>query len=220
MSAFRKNKEKQPAEEGNIETAENKKVEFETPADTKPVKKSTGFFVRLLRAVGIGVLLLALGAAALFFTVSQPKTNELNEQIKTLQGNVSAAEAKVTEANAEVERLKGIESELAKAKNDIADLQSQLDKVRAKKSVYEIQSNVNTARIALLQGDSARAEQSITYLIQNLSSLAVPAFPDITKNLETRLTGIQTTITSDKTKAQSDLEALFNDLVLLADNIK
>lgn len=220
MPAFRKDKNKHTAEEGNIEPAENKKVEFETPTDAKPAKKGPGFFVRLLRAIGIGVLLLALGAAALFFTVSQPKTKELNEQIKTLQGNVSAAEAKVTEANAEVERLKGVESELAKAKSDIAALQSQLDKVSAKKSVYEIQSNVNTARIALLQGDSTRAEQSITYLIQNLNSLAVPAFPDITKNLETRLTGIQTTITSDKTKAQSDLEALFNDLVLLADNIK
>ena len=220
MPAFRKNKDKPSAEEGTIEPAENKKVEFETPSDTKPAKKRPGFFVRLLRAVGIGVLLLALGAAALFFTISQPKTNELNEQIKTLQGNVSAAEAKVTEANTEVERLKSVESELAKAKSDIADLQSQLDKASAKKSVYEIQSNVNTARIALLQGDSVRAEQSITYLIQNLNSLAVPAFPDITKNLETRLTGIQTTITSDKTKAQSDLEALFNDLVLLADNIK
>ncbi len=195
-------------------------MEFETPTDVKPVKKGPGFFVRLLRAIGIGVLLLALGAAALFFTVSQPKTNELNEQIKTLQGNVSAAEAKVTEANTEVERLKSVESELAKTKSDIASLQSQLDKTSAKRSVYEIQSNVNAARIALLQGDSTRAEQSITYLIQNLSSLVVPAFPDITKNLESRLVGIQTIITADKTKAQSDLEALFNDLVLLADNIK
>lgn len=220
MPAFRKNKEKQPAEEGPIEPAENKKVEFETPTDAKPAKKGPGFFVRLLRAIGIGVLLLALGAAALFFTVSQPKTNELNEQIKTLQGNVSAAEAKVTEANTEVERLKSVESELTKAKSDIANLQSQLDKTSAKRSVYEIQSNVNAARIALLQGDSTRAEQSITYLIQNLSSLVVPAFPDITKNLESRLVGIQTIITADKIKAQSDLEALFNDLVLLADNIK
>jgi septal ring factor EnvC (AmiA/AmiB activator) len=220
MPAFRKNKEKQSAEEGNIEPAENKKVEFETPTDTKPAKKSPGFFVRLLRAIGIGVLLLALGAAALFFTVTQPRANELNDQIKTLQGNVSAAEAKVTEANTEVERLKTVESELAKAKSDIANLQSQLEKTSAKKSVYEIQSNVNAARIALLEGNSTRAEQSIMYLIQNLNSLAVPAFPDITKNLETRLTGIQTNITTDKTKALTDLEALFNDLVLLADNIK
>lgn len=220
MPATRKNKEEQSADEGNIESEKNKKVEFETPTDTKPAKKRTGFFVRLGRALGIGVLLIALGAAALFFAFSQPKTNELNEQIKTLQENISAAEAKVTEANTEVERLKSVESELTKAKNDIADLQSQLDKVSAKKSVYEIQSNVNAARIALLQGDSTRAEQSITYLIKNLNLLAVPAFPDITKNLETRLTGIQTTITSDKAKAQLDLEALFNDLVLLADNIK
>lgn len=220
MPAFRKNKDKPSAEESNIEPAENKKVEFETPSDIKPAKKGPGFFVRLLRAIGIGVLLLALGAAALFFTVSQPRTNELNEQIKTLQGNVSAAEAKVTEANAEVERLKVVESELTKAKSDIADLQSQLDKTSAKRSVYEIQSNVNTARIALLNDDTARAEQTVQYLNQNMSTLEVPAFPDIRKSLETRLPVIQSAIATDKNKALTELEALFNDMLLLADNIK
>ena len=126
----------------------------------------------------------------------------------------------MNKAKTEIEGLKAVEAQLAQSKSDLITLQGKLDKVSAQKSVYEIQSNVNTARVALLKEDSARAAQSLEYIIQNLSALEVPAFPDITKNLETRLTGIRTTITTDKTKALIDLEALFNDLVLLADNIK
>jgi phage-related protein len=217
MPILRKNKKKEFAEEAK--TGEENMTVAESPKEKEP-KKSPGKFNRFLRAVGIGALLIALGAAGLFLAVYQPRTNELNNQIKTMQGNVSAADAKVTTANAEVERLKAVETDLTKAKADLTSLQAQLDKVSAKKSVYEIQSNVNTARIALLKDDTARAGQSLQYLIQNLSTLEVPAFPDITKNLETRLTGIQTAMPTDKTKALSDLEALFNDLVLLADNIK
>lgn len=220
MPIIGKNKKKGISEEEKSTLNEENKSVSEVTMNTQAPKKTPGKFTRFLQAVGIGILLLALGAAALFFAIYQPRVNELNAQIKTLQANVAAADAKVASANAEIDRLKTVETDLAKAKDDITNLQAQLDKVSAKKSVYEIQSNVNTARIALLNNDSARAEQSITYLIQNLNSLAVPAFPDITKNLETRLTGIQTTITTDKTKALADLEALFNDLVLLADNIK
>jgi hypothetical protein len=220
MPIIGKNKKKGILDEEKSTMTEESKSVDEATVNEKTPKKAPGKFNRFLQAVGIGILLLALGAAALFFAVYQPRANELNAQIKTLQANVTTADAKVTSANSEIDRLKTVEADLAKAKSDIVSLQAGLDKASAKKSVYEIQSNVNTARIALLNNDSARAEQSITYLIQNLNSLAVPAFPDITKNLETRLAGIQTTITTDKIKALADLEALFNDLVLLADNIK
>jgi hypothetical protein len=219
MPIIRKDKKKEISEEEKPEMQEEAKDISESTAE-KSTKKSPSKFNRFLRAVGFGILLIVLGAAGLFFAVYLPRSNEFNTQIKTIQANVTAAEAKVTTANTEVARLKAVEAQLTQAKSEIASLQTQLDKVSAKKSVYEIQSNVNTARIALLKDDSARAEQSIKYLIQNLSTLEVPAFPDITKNLETRLTGIQSAITIDKTKALSDLEALFNDLVLLADNIK
>ena len=186
----------------------------------KPVKKASSKFSRFLRMVGVGILLVTFGAAVLFLAVYIPQTDDLKAQVKAAQTEVATAKAEVTTAKTEVERLKTVEAQLTQAKSDLVTLQGKLDKVSAQKSVYEIQSNVNTARIALLQIDSARAAQSLEYLIQNLKALAVPAFPDITKNLETRLTNIRTTITTDQTKALSDLEALFNDLVLLADNIK
>lgn len=220
MPLIGKKKKNATAGEEKVDGVEESKSSGSNHAAEKPVKKAPGKFNNFLRAVGVGALLIILGAAAMLFAVYQPRVNDLTGQIKTLQANVTAADAKTTAANTEVDRLKSVEADLTKAKSDLAALQVELDKVSAKKSVYEIQSNVNTARIALLNNDSARAEQSIKYLIQNLGSLAVPAFPDITKNLETRLTGIQTTITTDKTKALTDLEALFNDLVLLADNIK
>ena len=179
----------------------------------KSGKKASSKFSRFLRMVGVGILLVTFGAAALFLAVYIPQTDGLKAQIKTAQSEAAIAKT-------EIERLKAVEVQLTQAKSDLVTLQGKLDKVSAQKSVYEIQSNVNTARIALLKDDSARAGQSLEYLIQNLSALEVPAFPDITKNLETRLTNIRTSIIVDRVKALNDLEALFNDLVLLADNIK
>ena len=199
------NSEAQPAEELSLK---------------KPEKREPSKFSRFLRMLGVGILLLALGVGGLYLAVYIPQTNDLKAQIKAAQSEVTTAKTEVTTAKSQVESLKAVETQLTQAKNDIVTLQNQLDKVSAQKSVYQIQSNVNTARVALLKEDSSGSAQSLEYIIQNLKALEVPAFPDITKNLETRLTNIRTTITTDKIKALSDLEALFYDLVLLADNIK
>ena len=211
-------KDEFPNEEPTAMTAETKNEKEHAPE--KSGKKAPSKFSRFLTMVGVGILLVTLGAAALFLAVYLPQTDNLKAQIKAAQSEVSAAKAEATTAKMEIEGLKMVEAQLTQAKSDLVTLQGKLDKVSAQKSVYEIQSNVNTARIALLKIDSARAAQSLEYIIQNLNTLAVPTFPDITKNLETRLTDIRTTITTNQTKALSDLEALFNDLVLLADNIK
>jgi len=219
MPELKKNKKDElPNEEPTTMTAEGKTEEEHAPE--KSVKKAPSKFSRFLSMVGVGILLVTLGAAAMFLAVYIPQTNDLKAQIKAAQFEVSAAKTEVTTAKTEVEGLKAVEAQLTQAKSDLVTMQGKLDKVSAQKSVYEIQSNVNTARVALLKVDSARAAQSLEYLIQNLGALEVPAFPDITKNLETRLNNIRTTITADPAKAQNDLEALFNDLVLLADNIK
>jgi cell division protein FtsB len=219
MSELKKHKKNEiPNDEPTSMTEETKVTEENLPE--KSEKKSSSKFSRFLRTVGIGIMLLALGAAALFVAVYIPQTNALQAQIKAAQSEVTTAKAEVTTAKSEIKGLKAVETQLTQAKSDIVTLQGKLDKVSAQRSVYQIQSNVNTARVALLQIDSARAAQSLEYIIQNLSALAVPAFPDITKNLESRLTTIRTTIATDQTKALSELEALFNDLVLLADNIK
>jgi chromosome segregation ATPase len=211
-------KDEIPKEESTTISAETQPAE-ESPLN-KTEKRAPSKFSRFLRMLGVGILLLALGASALFLAVYIPQTNDLKAQIKAAQSEVTTAKTEVTTAKSEIESLKAVEAQLTQAKKDIVTLQSQLDKVSAQKSVYQIQSNVNTARVALLKDDASGSAQSLEYIIQNLKSLEVPAFPDITKNLETRLTNIRTTITTDKTKALSDLEALFNDLVLLADNIK
>ena len=179
----------------------------------KSGKKASSKFSRFLTMVGVGILLVTFGAAALFLAVYIPQTDALKAQIKT-------AQSEATIAKSEMARLKAVEAQLTQAKSDIVILQGKLDRVSAQKSIYEIQSNVNTARIALLKNNPAQAAQSLEYIIQNLRALDVPAFPDSTKNLETWLPTIRTAITTNPTKALSDLEALFNDLVLLADNIK
>jgi TolA-binding protein len=219
MPGFKKSKKDELPNEEPTEMTANTKTE-EMPVLDNPEKKAPSKFSHFLRMVGAGILLVTLGAAVMFLIVYLPQTDGLKAQIKTAQSEVSAAKAEVTTAKTEIKGLKEVEAQLTQAKSDLVTLQGKLDVVSAQKSVYEIQSNVNTARVALLKVDSARAAQSLEYLIQNLGALEVPAFPDITKNLETRLNNIRTTITADPAKALSDLEALFNDLVLLADNIK
>jgi cell division protein FtsB len=219
MPELKKHKKNEiPNEEPTAMTEEAKPAEEHLPE--KSEKKAPSKFSRFLRMVGVGILLVTLGAAALFLAVYIPQTDDLKAQIKAAQTEVNAAKAEVTTANTEIGGLKAVEAKLTQAKSDLVTLQGKLDKVSAQKSVYQIQSNVNTARIALLKDNPAQAAQSLEYIIQNLSTLEVPAFPDSTKNLETWLPTIRTTITTDPAKALSDLEALFNDLVLLADNIK
>jgi len=219
MPELKKHKKNEiPNEEPTAMTEEAKPAEEHLPE--KSEKKAPSKFSRFLRMVGVGILLVTLGAAALFLAVYIPQTDDLKAQIKAAQTEVNAAKAEVTTANTEIGGLKAVDAKLTQAKSDLVTLQGKLDKVSAQKSVYQIQSNVNTARIALLKDNPAQAAQSLEYIIQNLSTLEVPAFPDSTKNLETWLPTIRTTITTDPAKALSDLEALFNDLVLLADNIK
>ena len=218
MPEIKKHKKDEiPNEEPTAITADTKTEDEYAPEIS--TKKASSKFSRFLSMVGLGILLVTLGAAVLFLAVYIPQTDGLKAQIKAAQTEVSAAKAEVTTAKTEIEGLKAVEAQLTQAKSDLVTLQGKLDKVSAQKSVYQIQSNVNTARIALLKDNPAQAAQSLEYIIQNLSTLKVPAFPDSTKNLETWLPTIRTTITSDPTKALSDLEALFNDLVLLADNI-
>lgn len=219
MPELKKHKKNEiPNEEPTAMTEEAKPAEEHLPE--KSEKKAPSKFSRFLRMVGVGILLVTLGAAALFLAVYIPQTDDLKAQIKAAQTEVNAAKAEVTTAKTEIGGLKAVDAKLTQAKSDLVTLQGKLDKVSAQKSVYQIQSNVNTARIALLKDNPAQAAQSLEYIIQNLSTLEVPAFPDSTKNLETWLPTIRTTITTDPAKALSDLEALFNDLVLLADNIK
>lgn len=232
MSAFKKKKtieEKIKPQGAEMETpVEGEKIsdqavkeseKLSTDKESKEPKapKKRSKFVSFLIALLAGLVLLAIGAGAVYFGLYSPKTTELTSEVTTTTTELTAA-------NAEIERLKGVESsltaDLTDANEEIASLTTDLDKAKALRSIYQIQSNVNVARYALEKGDDTQASQALEYIISNIQNLTVPAFPNITENLEARLTTIRTTIVSDKVKAQTDLEALFNDLLLLADNVK
>ena len=203
----------EPVKETEEETSKEKK----SKEPKAPRKRSK--FVSFLIALLAGVVLVAIGAGAVYFGLYTPKTTALSAEVNTSTTELATAQA-------EIERLKGVESsltaDLTQANQEIADMTSDLEKAKSLSSIYQIQSNVNIARLALSKADPdpSGASQAVEYIINNIQNLTVPAFPGTSENLETRLTGIRTDITTDITKALADLDALYRDLLLLADNVK
>lgn len=196
---------------------EGEKIVEETKKTKEPKKRSR--FVSFLIALLAGVVLVAIGAGVVYFGVYMPKINALT-------ANANTTMAELATASAEVLRLKGVEStltaNLTKAEQEIDTMSTDLEKAESLRSIYQIQSNINVARLALSKAepDASGAAQAVEYIINNIQNLTVPAFPGTSENLETRLTGIRTNITTDTAKALADLDELYRDLLLLADNVK
>jgi len=207
--------EKEGTQEG-LEGASIEEVKSEPLKKEKKPPKIAKFF----RSILVGILLLVIGAAAVYIGIYMPKNTALNLQLASSQEQITQLTAQLT---SQTEELTGVQGELAQAKTEITSLQSDLNTMSELKVVYEIQSNVNIARLALEQNDAPRAVQAVEYIIQDIRGLSISSFPNISSDLSPRLTkleNIRVTIGSNPTQAVSDLEDLFNDLLLLANNLE
>jgi uncharacterized protein HemX len=205
--------------EGTQEAPEGASIEEVKPEPLKKEKKPSKI-ARFFRSILVGILLLVIGAAAVYFGVHMPKTGQLNAQVASSQDQITQLTAQLT---SQTEKLTGVQGELEQAKTEITSLQSDLNTMSELKVVYEIQSNVNIARLALEQNDATRAVQAVEYIIQDIRGLSISSFPNISGDLSQRLTdleNIRVTIGINPTQAVIDLEDLFNDLLLLANNLE
>ena len=186
---------KTEAEKKSSETARKPEMKKETPVKKNP------FFQKALRQFLLALLFLAIGAGLVFFLVHQPATKEYNAQKE------------------EALRLQNIESQYATLQEDYADLKTRHDVAITLVNIYQIQNNVNIARIALMDGNDTRLSIALGYVETDIETLDIGDFPEKI-DLNSRVTAIKGYLPNNTQKALEELNSLFDDLLLLANNLE
>ncbi len=165
-----------------------------------PIKKNT-FFQKATRQFLLAVLFVAIGAGLVFFLVHQPATKEYNAQKE------------------EALRLQNIESQYTTLQEDYTDLNIRHDVAITLVNIYQIQNNVNIARIALMNENETRLSIALGYVETDIGTLDFGDFPEKI-DLNSRVTAIKGYLPNNTQKALEELNALFDDLLLLANNLE
>lgn len=203
MAELKENPSTPPVQSTAKTEAEKKSSETARKPETKketPVKKNT-FFQKALRQFLLALLFLAIGAGLVFFLVHQPATKEYNAQKE------------------EALRLQNIESQYATLQEDYADLKTRHDVAITLVNIYQIQNNVNIARIALMDGNDTRLSIALGYVETDIETLDIGDFPEKI-DLNSRVTAIKGYLPNNTQKALEELNSLFDDLLLLANNLE
>lgn len=164
------------------------------------VHKST-FLQKALRQILLAILFLAIGAGLVFFLVHQPAAKTYAAQ------------------QAETTRLQEIESQYTALQADYADLNTRHTVAVTLVNIYKIQNNVNIARIALMNDNDTRLSIALGYVEKDIATLDIGEFPEKV-DLTTRVATIKDYLPNNKQKALDELNALFDDLLLLANNLE
>lgn len=203
MAELKENPSTPPVQSTAKTEAEKKSSETARKPETKketPVKKNT-FFQKALRQFLLALLFLAIGAGLVFFLVHQPATKEYNAQKE------------------EALRLQNIEAQYATLQEDYADLKTRHDVAITLVNIYQIQNNVNIARIALMDGNDTRLSIALGYVETDIETLDIGDFPEKI-DLNSRVTAIKGYLPNNTQKALEELNSLFDDLLLLANNLE
>jgi hypothetical protein len=184
---------------GSEKAQENQTIKAQAKADTK-VKKNT-FFQKALRQVLAAILFLAIGAGLIYFMVYQPASKELAIQ------------------KAEVTRLQDIESQYNALQTDYNTLNTKHAVAVTLVNIYQIQNNVNIARMALMDGNDTRLSIALGYVEKDIETLDIGEFPEKI-DLTSRVNTIKGYLPDEPQKALQELESLFDDLLLLANNLE
>jgi hypothetical protein len=171
----------------------------ETQAGVK-VHKNT-FMQKALRQILLAVLFLIIGAGLVFFLVYQPAAKEYAAQKE------------------EAARLQNIETQYNQLLSDYESLNTRHAVAVTLVDIYQIQNNVNIARIALMDGNETRLSIALGYVEKDIETLDIGEFPEKI-DLSARVTAIKGYLPNNTQKALNELSALFDDLLLLANNME
>ena len=191
-----KPEDKTTIKNGNETIPEKQAAVKEQPAQNKtqkPQKKVSGF-QSILRQIGLGLLFLAIGALAVVLAAYLPAARKLQT------------------AQDELDRLIPIETQYL-------ELQQSYNQAQAQAMVYELMSDTSRLQEAIADNNSARINQYLIYLEDDLQELEIRELPDLPSNLSAQFEKIKTKISSSPASASSDLQDFYNDLLLLADNL-
>jgi len=199
-------------------TTEDRPVETQPvvseTAPAAPVVKRESWFRRFMRALLFAIIFLLLGAAGVFFTLTNGALTQVSnmklaasssaDQIATLQSDLSAAQSELAAATATVE-----------AQN------AQAASLNLANAIYKMQADVNTIRVALLKLDPITASQALGNASKDVATLASLGVDQSTLDgFTTRLNNASRTLSTDPQKSMIELDNLIDNLYLLATNLK
>lgn len=161
----------------------------------KPEKHTPKKFETFAQKIGLWLLFLLIGALAVTLALYLPAQSKLNK------------------AQAEVERLTEIETQY----NELLPLYGM---VRSQAVVYKTISDASLLRVALVENDATKVTQQLRYVEDDLALLADAEFPEILQRLQSQFAKVKSAASTDKTKALTELDEFYKDLLLLADNLK
>lgn len=182
--------------EENQTTTKDKTGEPVQPAQkaeaSKPKKKSA--FQAVLKQTGLGLLFLVIGMLAILLVLYLPIANQLKE------------------AKTELDRLIPLETQYL-------DLQASYSEIQTQSLLYKVMSNASLLKVALVDNDSTRANQYVSYIEEDLNQMVLNEFPEMPDNLLAQFNKVKANLTSDRPTAIEELQKFYNDLLLLADNL-
>jgi len=190
-------------------------LEPEKPLDASPKKLPPSRFVRFLRKVLIGLVIVAAIFLAGFLTDHFVRYSPLSEEL-------DKTNAELEQANQELSDLKDendcLTSANQAANDEIAALESELTAATTNLKFYQVLVNVNTARIELFLEDIESAQAALEDTQNNLEDLLpfiVEVDSELALSLPRRLDLIISGIEGDPETGRIDLELLTKDLLEL-----
>lgn len=171
-------------------------AESEKPAPKEPMKNKTPSKLEVFaRKAGLWLLFLLAGVLIATLAFYLPARSKLNQ------------------AQVEIERLQEIEQQYN-------ELVPRFEIAQAQANVYKTISDTILLRTALQESNSAWVSQQLRYVEDDLNSLSVQSYPEIINRLQSQFGVLKASVTANPDQALDELELFYNDLLLLAVELK
>ncbi len=211
--------ESQPEQEIS-KSVETEKLEQDVPAveqtlDSSPEKQPPSRFVRTLRKVLIGLVIVALIFLAGFLTDHFVRYSPLSEELEKTQAELEQANQELSDLQDENDRLTSANEV---ALDEVAALEADLSAATANLKFYQVLVNVNTARLEVFLENIEGAQAALVDTQDNLEDL-LPFIEEVDAelalSLPRRLELIISGLERDPETGLIDLELLTKDLLEL-----
>jgi len=190
-------------------------LELEQALDASPKKLPPSRFVRFLRKVLIGLVIVAAIFLAGFLTDHFVRYSPLSEELNKTHAELEQANQELSDLEDENDQLTSANQA---ANDEIAALESELTAATTNLKFYQVLVNVNTARIELFMEDIESAQATLEDTQDNLEDLLsfiVEVDPELALSLPRRLDLIIAGLERDPETGRIDLELLTKDLLEL-----
>ena len=202
--------------------AEQKPIETISPEAPKK-----GFIDKAIPWVIVAIVFFIAGAIVVWFTMVQPKNLELQTaqtQLETAAQNLDAEKAKLETANTQITEVQNeiasVQSELSTAQTTIAEKEAEIAKIDQSRVVYKFQADVNAARLALENIDTASSRQALTFVQSDLADLENTGIaPDAIAGFKARIEEALENLDKEPLQSKEAMETLNENLLLLINNL-